>query len=253
MEIRALKAVVTGAAKGIGRAITLRLLNGGASVAAFDIHGVGLDQLAGECKSAPGKLRTYKIDVSKEAEVERGVAAAVKDLGPLNCAVNNAGIMRDGLLVRSDPEGAVMLPLAQWNAVINTDLTGVFLVTREVVAHMLDTGTRPGVIINIASISRHGNPGQGNYAAAKAAVVAATATWGRELSPSGIRVGAIAPGLVRTEMLDAIDPAVLQSHLDLVPVRRLGTPDEIAMGVQFIVECDFFTARCLDIDGGFSF
>jgi 3-oxoacyl-[acyl-carrier protein] reductase len=142
------------------------------------------------------------------------------------------------------------MSLEHWQAVIDVDLTGPFLMTREVAAQMIERGIKPGVIINISSVARHGNMGQSNYSAAKAGLVADTKLWGKELARYGIRVGAVAPGFVRTPILDAMRPEMLDKMLSMVPLRRLGEPEELYQGVKFIVECDFFTAKCLDLDGG---
>ena len=141
------------------------------------------------------------------------------------------------------------MSLDDWQAVIDVDLTGPFLMTREVAAHMVEAD-HGGVIVNISSVSRDGNRGQSNYSAAKAGLVADTKLWGEELARYGIRVGAIAPGFVRTPILDAMRPEVLEAMVSKVPLRRLAEPAEIFQGVRFIVECDYFTSCCLDITGG---
>jgi len=142
------------------------------------------------------------------------------------------------------------MSLRHWQQVIDVDLTGPFLCTREVAAHMVENDVKPGVIVNISSVSRHGNRGQSNYSAAKAGLVADTKLWAEELSRWGIRVGAIAPGFVQTPILDAMKPEMLDRLLKAVPLRRAGKPEEMFQAVRFILECDYFTGRCIDVDGG---
>jgi 3-oxoacyl-[acyl-carrier protein] reductase len=172
------------------------------------------------------------------------------DFGRLDGLVNNAGIVRDGLLVKVK-DGAVVgrMTMEQWNPVIGVNLTGVFLCAREAAAHMVELGNG-GVIVNISSISRVGNAGQTNYSAAKAGVESMGVVWAKELARYGIRVGSIAPGFTHTEILASMRPEVLDRLTAPVPLKRLGQPEEIAHAVQFIFENDFFTGRCLEIDGG---
>jgi len=147
-----------------------------------------------------------------------------------------------------DGEITGKLPLAQWQAVIDVNLTGVFLCGREAAERMVRQGG--GVIINISSISRAGNAGQTNYTAAKAGVAAMSVVWAKELARYGVRVGTIAPGFTKTDITAGMRPDVLEKALAPVPLKRLGTPEEIAHAAVFIVENDFFTGRCIDIDGG---
>lgn len=252
MQISEMKVMVTGAASGMGKAFTLGFLRAGASVAACDIDTDALDALTGETKELPGTLRTYRTDVADEASVVETFDAAWADFGGLDGLVNNAGIFRDGLLVKPDKTtGAVRkMSLSQWQKVIDVDLTGPFLCTREMAARVIENDGAPAVIINISSISRHGNMGQGNYSAAKAGLVADTVLWAKELARYGIRVAAVAPGFIDTPILQGMRPDALEKVLKGVPMRRLGTADEIFAGIKFICECDYFTGRCLDIDGG---
>jgi 3-oxoacyl-[acyl-carrier protein] reductase len=164
--------------------------------------------------------------------------------------VNNAGIIKDGLLLKvKDGQLVGKLGLDQWNAVIGVNLTGVFLCGREAAERMMKLGNG-GVIVNISSISRAGNAGQTNYSAAKAGVVAMTVVWAKELARYGIRTGAIAPGFCNTDILSGMPPEALAKVTAPVPLKRLGEPAEIAAAAAFIVQNDFFTGRCIDIDGG---
>ncbi|HSQ67277.1 MAG TPA: SDR family oxidoreductase, partial [Polyangiaceae bacterium] len=181
-----------------------------------------------------------------------GVSIMPGAMGGLNALVNNAGIIRDGLLIKKDREtGAIKkLAAADWNAVIGFNLTGATLMAREVAAKMAETGQRPGVIVNISSVSRHGNRGQSNYVAAKAALAANTVTWARELAPFGIRVGAIAPGIIETPMTKGMNQKARDALVAAIPVGRIGDPEDIWLAVKFVLECDYFDARCVDVDGG---
>jgi len=178
------------------------------------------------------------------------MSRVASDFGRLDGLVNNAGIVRDGLLVKVK-DGAVVgsMSLDQWNAVIGVNLTGVFLCGREAAKHMIERGNG-GVIVNISSISRLGNAGQTNYSAAKAGVESMAVVWAKELARYGIRAGSVAPGFTRTEILTSMRPDVLEKMIAPVPLKRLGLPQEIAQSVLFIFQNDFFTGRCLEIDGG---
>lgn len=252
MRTTDLSIIVTGAASGLGASAAKSLSRDGAAVFAVDIDGAGLERLRDEIGSAGGRVAIHRADVSIEAEVVEAVKQAVAVYGRVNGLINSAGIYRDGLLVH--PDGR-KLPLAQWRKVLDVDLTGTYLMTREVAAHIVTTKATQGVIVNISSISRHGNVSQSNYAAAKAAVVAATRTWARELGRYGIRVGAVSPGLIRTPILsdDLVDPAVLAGYVSEIPLGRLGEAHEIDAAIRFVVECDYFTGECVEVNGGFVF
>jgi 3-oxoacyl-[acyl-carrier protein] reductase len=252
MNLQDLRILVTGAASGMGRAYVHQLLRAGAKVAAVDLSEPGLRALALEA-GAPAALWTRRCDVSDEADVVATVREAAEALGGLNALINNAGIFRDGYLVRRERSGALRtMSLADWNAVIAVDLTGPFLLTREVASWVIEHDVRSAVIVNISSIARHGNAGQGNYSAAKAGLVADTKLWAEELARFGIRVGAVAPGLVRTPMIEAMPPAALERIAQKVPLGRVAEPDELWLAVRFVLECDYFTGRCIDVDGGLS-
>lgn len=252
MKLDQMKIVVTGGASGMGRHFSLALAASGASVAACDLNEEGLASLAEEAKGLSGSIKTYKVNVANEDQVIGFFDQAWADLDGLNGLINNAGIFRDGLLVKKDREtGAVRtMSLSKWQSVIDVDLTGPFLCTRELASRIVENDGGPGVIINISSIARHGNMGQGNYAAAKAGLIADTVIYAKELARYGIRVAAIAPGFVDTPILQGMKPEVLNKMLKVVPLRRTGSQAEIFAGVRFIIECDYFTGRCVDIDGG---
>ena len=250
MEISSKTVVVTGAGRGIGRAIAIRFAERGAALALFDVNVDDLETTRAACIGKNATTRTYKMSVASEPEVVGAMDSVVRDFGRLDVLVNNAGIIRDGLLVKAK-DGIVTdkLSLEKWQAVIDVNLTGVFLCGREAVERMVKLGNG-GVIVNISSISRHGNAGQSNYSAAKAGVAAMTVVWAKELARFNIRAAAIAPGFIQTEILSAMRPEVLQRTLDQVPLHRPGQSSEVADAAVFIVESDFFTGRCIDLDGG---
>lgn len=247
MDLKDLKIIVTGAARGMGHYFATQLHAAGAKVAAADVDEAGLATL-------PAGVHRKKLDVSKEEEVTAFVAWAHDQMGGLNGLVNNAGILRDGLLVKRDKNtGAVTkLSTADWNLVIGINLTGATLMVREVVAKMVEKEQRPGVIVNMSSIARHGNRGQSNYVSAKAALAANTVTWGREFAPFGIRVGAIAPGMIETPMTQGMNQKARDALVANVPVGRVGVPEDIWRAVKFVIECDYFNGRTIDVDGGLS-
>lgn len=250
MELTHKTAVITGAGRGIGRALAERLGRNGARIALMDIAPQDLESTRAGLEAAGITARTYVADVSSEEQVISSMDRIVQDFGGLDILINNAAILRDALLVKvRDGQIAGRMSLADWQAVLNVNLTGVFLCGREAAARMIQLGAG-GVIVNISSISRHGNAGQSNYSAAKAGVVALTATWAKELARHHIRTGAIAPGGTRTEILGTMRPELLQKLLDKVPLQRFAEPAEIAEAAAFIIGNDFFTGRCIDLDGG---
>src|ERR1700722_19951483 len=250
MDISNKTVVVTGAGRGIGRAIALKLARHGADIALFDLNADDLEETSALCAAESVQARGYRVNVADEGDVSAAMTRVAGDFGRLDGLVNNAGIVRDGLLVKVK-DGAVVgrMSMDQWNAVINVNLSGVFLCAREAAAQMIELGNG-GVIVNISSISRAGNAGQSNYSAAKAGVESMGVVWAKELARYDIRVASIAPGFTHTEILAAMRPEVMEKMIAPVPLKRLGKPEEIASAVQFIFENDFFTGRCIDIDGG---
>jgi 3-oxoacyl-[acyl-carrier protein] reductase len=245
MRLSDLKVIVTGAAQGMGAHFAARLHEAGARVAAGDVNEAGLAAL-------PEGVARRRLDVSSEGDVQGFVAWAARELGGLNGLVNNAGVIRDGLLVKKDRATGEVTTLStdDWNAVIGVNLTGATLMAREVVATMARAGTRPGVVVNISSVARHGNRGQSNYVAAKAALAANTVTWAREFAPLGVRVGAVAPGMIETPMTRGMNQKARDALVAAVPVGRVGQPEDIWLAVRFVLECDYFDGRCVDVDGG---
>jgi 3-oxoacyl-[acyl-carrier protein] reductase len=256
MNISDSKAIITGGASGMGRAFTLGLLALGADVVACDLSTDGLASLSEAANGLAGSLTTFEVDVTNEAQVAQLILDADAAMGGLNVLINNAGIFLDGKLISVDRDtGKVRktMTLGQWNKVIEVDLTGPFLCTREFAAnHINKYSGSEAVVVNMSSVSRHGNPGQTNYSAAKAGLVADTKLWAIEMARYGLRFGAIAPGFVQTPILDGMPPEVLKKLTSVVPLKRVGTTDEIFLAVKFIIECGYFTGRCIDIDGGFA-
>ncbi len=248
MKLQDLKIIVTGGASGMGACFAQRLAEAGAKVAVGDRN---TDMLA---ELAPGIARR-RLDVSDPADCEAFVAWAAQELGGLNGLVNNAGILRDGLLVKKDRETGKVVKLSRddWNAVIGVNLTGATFMAQSVVAHMVANDIRPGVVVNISSISRHGNRGQSNYVAAKAALAANTVTWAREWAAFGVRACGIAPGMVETPMTKGMNQKARDAAVAAIPVGRIGTPDDLWLAVKFALECDYYNARTIDVDGGMSF
>lgn len=250
MKLEGRTAVITGGGKGIGLAIATRFGCDGAHIALFDVNPAELESARQRLAAAGVTVRTYEMDVSEEEQVVRGMDRVVADFGRLDVLVNNAGILRDALLVKmKDGQVVDRMSMAQWRAVLDVNLTGVFLCGREAAERMIRLG-QGGVIINISSISRHGNAGQSNYSAAKAGVAALTVVWSKELARHGIRSVAIAPGGTRTDILAAMRPEMLAKLMAPVPLRRLAEPQEIADAAAFIVGNDFLTGACIDLDGG---
>jgi len=242
--------VVTGGGRGIGRSIALRLASQGANLALLDLNAADLESTVALCAAESVQARGYGVNVADEAEVCATMARVAADFGRLDGLVNNAGVLSDALLVKVK-DGAVVgrMSMEQWNAVIAVNLSGVFLCAREAAARMIEFGNG-GVIVNISSISRAGNAGQSNYSAAKAGVESMSVVWAKELARYGIRVGAVAPGFTQTDILASMRPDMLDRLTAPVPLKRLGRPEEIAHAVLFIFENDFYTGRCLEVDGG---
>jgi 3-oxoacyl-[acyl-carrier protein] reductase len=245
MKLTDLKLIVTGGASGMGAHFARRLHESGGQVACGDVNEAGLADL-------PAGIHRRRLDVTSEEDVAAFVSWAHGAMGGLNGLINNAGILRDGLLVKKDKTTGEVVKLATsaWNAVIAVNLTGATFMVREVVARMLETDSRPGVIVNMSSLARYGNRGQSNYVSAKAALAANTVTWAREFGAYGIRVGAVAPGMVDTPMTRGMNQKARDALVAAIPVGRIGEPEDLWLAVKFILECDYFNGRTIDVDGG---
>lgn len=246
MELDQLKCIVTGGASGLGEHFAKQLLAAGAEVTVGDVNDEGLAAL-------PDGIHRRKLDVADPDAIPQFVSWAAVQMGGLNSLINNAGIIRDGLWVgKSRTTGEIRrMSRKDWDAVIAVNLTGASFMVQEVVAHMVENG-EPGVIVNISSVARHGNRGQTNYVAAKAALAANTRTWMKEFAPYGIRVGAVAPGAVETPMTAGMNQKALEMIKAGIPLGRMAKPEDIWRAVKFIFDCDYFTGETIDVHGGAS-
>jgi 3-oxoacyl-[acyl-carrier protein] reductase len=243
--------IVTGAARGIGRATAVRFAEEGARVAIWDVAET-IAETAGAVEAAGGEAIAARVDVTSKDDVERGVASTIARWGRVDVLVNNAGIVRDAQLVKwRDGEVVDLMSDAAFDAVIDVNVRGVFLATRAVAPQMIRQGR--GVILNASSVvARHGNFGQTNYVASKAAVVGLTETWARELGRYGIRVNAVAPGFIATEMVGAMPKAILDGMVARTPAGRLGEADDIAEAYVWLASdrARFVHGAVLAVDGG---
>ena len=235
-------ALVTGASRGIGKAIAESLAKSGAEVIVnYSSSDERAEEVVNRIKNSGGKAYKLKFDVSNEDSVNNAIEEIINNSGSINVLINNAGITRDGLLMR--------MKLNQWDDVLNTNLKGVFLCTKAVSKFMVKQ--RSGKILNITSIvGLIGNPGQANYSAAKAGVIGFTKTCAKEFASRGINVNAIAPGFIETEMTQQLKK---DDILKAIPLGKLGSPKQIASLVNFLVSSDageYITGQTISIDGG---
>ncbi|EKO3375924.1 SDR family oxidoreductase [Vibrio fluvialis] len=249
MNLRDSVIVITGAGQGLGQMMAVTLAQAGADLALLDMNEQGLLDTQKQCHMLSAKAIYYVMDVTNEAQVMKTFEDIVIDFGHVDGLINNAGILRDGLLVKVKDGQISKMSLEQFDTVMNVNVTGTFLCGREAAVKMIET-KRKGVIINISSVARAGNIGQTNYSASKAAVATMATSWARELARYGIRAAAIAPGIVHTAMADQMKPEAIERLKQMVPVGRMGEPGEIAHAAKYILENDYFTGRVLEIDGG---
>ncbi len=241
---------ITGAAGGLGAAMATRLARQGARLALIDFRLDTLEGLQAALALPEQDCLALQCDVSNEEQVDQAFEDISKYFGGLDVLINNAGITRDALMLKfKDGQRQSRMSLEAWNAVINVNLTGVFLCGRAAAEQMATTG-KGGLIVNISSISRAGNMGQSNYSAAKAGVAAMAVTWAKEFARYGIRVNAVSPGFIGTEMVRAMKPEALAKLQAMIPAGRIGEPDEIAHTIEYLIENDFVNGRNIEIDGG---
>ena len=237
-------AIVTGGSRGIGRAIALEFAERGAAVVVnYNKSPESAEEVVKKIQEAGGKAAAFQADVSDFKQAEALIKFAIDTFGDLGILVNNAGITRDQLIM--------MMPEADWDAVINTNLKSTFNCSKAAVKHMMRK--RTGRIINMASVAgQMGNPGQTNYSASKGGQIAFTKALAREVAARNITVNAIAPGFVNTEILDAMTPEALETALKLVPLGRKGQPEEIAFTASFLASdgAAYITGQVIGVDGG---
>ena len=248
MDLKEKNIVVTGGGQGLGLAMALEFAKAGANLSLIDINEAPLKDAVSQCEALGVKATSYICNVSKEAEVIAVFDEIEKDHELIHGLINNAGILRDGLLIKvKDGEIQKRMSLGEWQAVIDVNLTGVFLCGREAATKMIENQV-PGCIINISSISKSGNAGQTNYSAAKAGVSAMATVWAKELARYGIRSAAIAPGFIATEMVAGMKPEALEKMSSGIPLKRLGEPSEVAHAARFIMENDYLSGRVVELD-----
>jgi 3-oxoacyl-[acyl-carrier protein] reductase len=241
---------VTGGAQGLGFAMAKGVAERGARLALIDMNAEPLEQAAASLRELGAEVSTFVANVADEDSVIAAFDGIIDQFGTLQGLINNAGITRDGLMLKvKDGEVTDRMSLSQWQMVIDVNLTGVFLCGREAATRMIQAKSE-GVIINISSISRAGNFGQTNYSATKAGVAAMAVTWAKELARHNIRTGAIAPGFMATEMVASMKPEALEKMASGIPLKRLGEPAEIAQMAVAILENDYISGRVFEVDGG---
>ncbi|MFY9661809.1 MAG: beta-ketoacyl-ACP reductase [Terriglobales bacterium] len=244
--------IITGAAAGIGRATAKRFASEGCRVVAWDVNDAAQSEVIRELEAAGGQVLFRITDVTNAQDVDDGVGKIIRQWGRVDILVNNAGITRDAQLIKWK-DGAVAGTMTDqaFDAVISVNLKGVFVCTRAVVPHMIRSGG--GVILNASSVvGLYGNFGQTNYSATKAGVIAFAQTWSRELARYNIRVNAVAPGFIATEMVQKMPEKVIQSMVSHTPLGRMGTPEDVAEAYLWLASdaASFITGTVLSVDGG---
>jgi 3-oxoacyl-[acyl-carrier protein] reductase len=243
MKLTGRVALVTGASQGIGHACALALAREGATLALAARNGQKLDELAAAIAATGGKAAAFVMDVSDEEQVKSGVKSAIAQFGKIDILVNNAGITRDQLVMR--------MKRADWDAVLNTNLTSAYLCIQQVIGSMLKQ--RWGRIVNITSIfGQTGQAGQANYAASKAGLIGLTMAMAREVASRNITCNAVAPGFIETNMTAVLSEEFKQAGLKQIPLGRVGTPEDVANAVCFLAseEASYITGHVLNVNGG---
>ncbi len=243
LKLKGKVALVTGAAQGIGKAVAVLLARNGADIIVSDINLEKAEETAKQIESIGPKVMAVKVDVANLIDVEQVVGAILEKFGRIDILVNNAGITRDKLILRMTEE--------DWDVVLNVNLKGTFNCTKAVIKHMAKQ--RSGKIVSVASVvGEMGNAGQVNYSASKAGVIGLTKTIAREFAQRGINVNAIAPGYIETPMTEVLPEKVKEDLKRLIPMERLGKPEDVAEAVLFLVseESNYITGHVLNVNGG---
>src|ERR1700687_306204 len=243
MKLEGRVALVTGASQGIGHACALALAREGASVAVAARNQQKLDELVAQIAAAGGKASAFVIDVADEDQVKSTVKSAIAHLGKIDILINNAGITRDQLVMR--------MKRADWDTVLNTNLTSAYLCIQQVIGSMLKQ--RWGRIINVTSIfGQMGQAGQANYASSKAGLIGLTMAIAREVGSRNITCNAVAPGFIETAMTAALSEELKRTAVQQIPLRRVGSPDDVASAVAFLASDDasYITGHVLNVNGG---
>jgi 3-oxoacyl-[acyl-carrier protein] reductase len=236
-------ALITGASQGIGQACSLKLAEAGATVAVAARNRQKLDELVAQIGAAGGKAAAFALDVSDEEQIKSVFKAALAQFGKVDILVNNAGITRDQLVMR--------MKRADWDSVLNTNLTSAYLCIQQVIGSMLKQ--RWGRIINVTSVfGQTGQAGQANYAASKAGLIGLTMAIAREVGSRNITCNAVAPGFIETAMTAALPDEIRQAGLKMIPLGRIGTPEDVGDAVRFLAsdEASYITGHVLNINGG---
>ena len=243
MSLNGKIALITGGAQGIGRFISEELAGQGAHVVLGDINHEGAEKTAAEIRVSGGQASAVRIDVSSATDVQGVFDSILKEYKPVDIVVNNAGITRDGLLVR--------MKEVDWDLVLNINLKGSFLCSQQAAKQMMKQ--KSGSIVNIASIvGVMGNFGQSNYSASKSGLIGFTKTLAREVAPRGIRANAVAPGFIDTEMTRVLEESVRSKLIEQIPLARLGQPEDVARCVSFLVSenASYITGQVINVNGG---
>jgi 3-oxoacyl-[acyl-carrier protein] reductase len=236
-------ALVTGASRGIGRACAVELARAGTRVALAARQRDKLEQLAAEIRAAGGEAYAVEIDMASNDSIRHAVSQVSKEFGRIDILVNNAGITRDGLAMRMKRE--------DWDVVLQTNLSGAFFTAQQAMPAMIRE--RWGRIVNVASVvGRSGNAGQANYVASKAGLIGLTKALAQEIASRNVTVNAVAPGFIETDMTQALSAEVREKLLAAIPLKRLGTPEDVAAAVRFLAseEAGYITGHVLDVNGG---
>ena len=244
MQLKDKVSLITGGARGIGFAIAEKFAEKGSNIVICDVDERSIKDAEEKLRTTGKQVLTGKVDVTKFSQVQSFIQKILDKFGRIDILINNAGITRDSLLVRMGE--------SDWDTVLDVNLKGVFNFSKQVVKKSM-IKNRAGCIVNIASIiGVIGNPGQANYAASKGGVIALTKTMAKELSKRGIRVNAIAPGFIETRMTEKLSDNVKEKYLEVIPLGRLGSPDEVAKVVNFLAteNSSYITGQVINVDGG---